>query len=126
MEEEINVINPVTIYNVSSLVYVTSDVTVNEPAEAKAAELTTLLKALLSVGIYDSVESAQKKGVFPGTFILVDDPETEEEEFTIQVVGDYVSEEALREQAEALKKLEAERLAARKKEEAIEAAAPSE
>lgn len=124
MAEEINVINPVTIYNVSSLVYITSDITVNETAEAKAAELTTLLKSLLSVGIYDSVASAQKKGVPPGTFILVDDPETDETEFTIEIVSDYTSEEALRQQAETLKRLEAEKLAVAK--EAPFEAQPSE
>jgi hypothetical protein len=54
--------------------------------EAKAVELTRLLKGLLANGIYENVLDAAKKGVPTGTFIIVDNPETPEQEFTVEIV----------------------------------------
>lgn len=104
--------NLANIANVASMVYNTAKLEVADP-EIKAVELTTLLKTLLSVGIYDSVDSAQKDGIPGGTFIIVDDPNTPETEFTIEIVPMYYmeSEEALRQQAELAKKLEAAKAA---------------
>ena len=45
-----------------------------------------LLKGLLANGIYQNVLEAAEKGVPTGTFIIVDNPETPEQEFTVEIV----------------------------------------
>ena len=77
-----------TVDNVASLVFNSAKLTVDN-SEVKAVELTTLVAALLRPGIYDSIERAQEKGVPAGTFIIIDDPETPEYEFNIQIVPAY-------------------------------------
>lgn len=85
--------------NLATLLYTCSKVELNN-AEAKAAELTAFIEALLRPGIYSSVSDALKEGLPIGTFIIVDDPSTDEREFKIQVVlepsrveGDETKEE---------------------------------
>lgn len=55
-------------------------------AEAKANELTALMKKLVASGIWDSATTAAKMGVPAGTFIIVDSRETPETDFTVEVV----------------------------------------
>ena len=54
----------------------------------KAAELTIIVKGLLSVGIYTSLQAAFDAGIPVGTFVIIDDPETPEKDFLVQVVRD--------------------------------------
>lgn len=82
----------VNVDNISALVFNSAKLTVENP-EIKTAELTALLAALLRPGIYSSTEEAQKRGVPVGTFIIVDDPETPETEFTIKIVPPYIAVE---------------------------------
>jgi hypothetical protein len=68
-------------------------------ADQKAAQLTTLLQDLLSLGVFNSMEIAFSKGVPVGTFIVVDDPETPETEFSVQVVREvFIRDEQLPEE----------------------------
>ena len=53
---------------------------------SQAAALTTILESLLLIGVFTSVEQAYKLGVAVGTFVVIDDPETPEQEFSVQVV----------------------------------------
>ena len=53
---------------------------------SQAAALTTILQNLLSVGIYESIDNAYTKGVPVGTFVIIDNPETPDTDFTIEVV----------------------------------------
>jgi hypothetical protein len=99
-EEKYNV-NVVNTENISSYVYKTSQIFAN--ASTVEEELTSLIKSLLSVGVYDSIESAQTNNVPAGTFVIIDDPETEEKDFQVKVVPDYTSEEELRILKERLK-----------------------
>ncbi len=84
----------------TSFLYTASQIDDNNE-EAKAAELTSFIKALLRAGVYDSVENAQENGVPEGTFVIIDDPNTEETEFTIAVVTAYVVEEKVAEEVAA-------------------------
>jgi hypothetical protein len=81
--------------NVSSLVYQTSKVKAINP-EIKAAELTALVQALLSAGIFASIQDAMKAQIPPGTFVVVDDPNTDIFDFAVVVVPDYDTEEELK------------------------------
>ena len=85
--------------NISSLVFNSAKISV-EDANVKALELTSLLNALLRPGIYDSIASAQKDLIPPGTFIIVDDPNTDEKEFTVAIVPLYYVEEVVEENAD--------------------------
>lgn len=60
----------VTVKTITPAVFLTSQY--NSKPQAKADELTRLMNSLLSVGIWESKESAFYNGVAPGTFILVD------------------------------------------------------
>jgi hypothetical protein len=82
------------INNIAGHVYTISKLEVVDP-ETKAQELTNLLRLLLSVGIYESIESAFYKGVPPGTFVVIDDPATPEAEFNVQIVKEFTRKEAL-------------------------------
>jgi len=99
-----------TITNVSGAVYRTSRLALND-GNVKARELTNLLQKLISVGIYESLDEAISNRVPAGTFIIIDDPNTDIREFVIEMIPPYVvdSEELKREEAEYLKKLEAEK-----------------
>lgn len=54
----------------------------------QAAELTKIVSALLSIGVYPSIEMAFAKGVPVGTFVIIDNPETPEQDFLVAVVRD--------------------------------------
>jgi hypothetical protein len=85
-EEELRTIE--TLVNESSLpsmLYTSSKIQLSD-ATAKAAELTAFIEALLRPGIFTSVSEAYDDGVPVGTFIIVDDPNTDETEFKIEVV----------------------------------------
>lgn len=54
--------------------------------KTKAKELTVLMQNLLSNGVWESAQDAAIKGVPAGTFIIVDDPNTPEQDFTVEIV----------------------------------------
>ncbi|MEY4331559.1 MAG: hypothetical protein RLZZ196_297 [Bacteroidota bacterium] len=70
--------------NITPAVYLTGEY--NSKPEAKAVELTRLVKGLLANGIWSYAADAAKAGVPAGTFIIVDNPETKEKEFTVEIV----------------------------------------
>jgi len=70
--------------NITPLVFQTSRYAASNAL--KTAELTKLFTSLLSVGIWKSATDAAKEGVPAGTYIIVDDPKTPEQDFTVQVV----------------------------------------
>jgi hypothetical protein len=80
-----------TVTNVTGAVYRTSRLNLKDP-NLKAIELTQLIQKLVSIGVYQSIEQAIKNEVPSGTFILIDDPETGELDFNVQIVPDYISE----------------------------------
>lgn len=89
--------------NLATLLYTSSKLQVKDSA-AKAAELTAFIEALLRPGIYPSVGQAYEEGVPVGTFIIVDDPKSDEREFKVEVVtepftieGDETTEEEVAE-----------------------------
>jgi hypothetical protein len=57
--------------------------------QAKAKELTALVQGLLANGVWESAEAAAASGVRTGTFIIVDDPKTAEQDFTVEIVPAY-------------------------------------
>ena len=79
----------VTVNTITPTVYLTGDY--SAAPEAKAKELTKLFKNLLASGIWESAEDAAIDGVPTGTFIIVDDPDTIETDFTVEVVPYYRS-----------------------------------
>jgi hypothetical protein len=79
----------VTVDTITPTVYLTGDY--SAAPEAKAKELTRLLKKLLASGIWKSAKDAAVGGVPTGTFIIVDDPNTAETDFTVEVVPYYRS-----------------------------------
>lgn len=54
--------------------------------EKQTAELTTILQSLLSTGVFESVQAAFENGVPVGTFVIIDDPNTPDKDFSVQVV----------------------------------------
>lgn len=102
----------VTKYNLNNFLFETFQ-TEDKDVVVKAAELTLFLKALLRPGIYDSVESAQLDGIPEGTFIIIDDPNTNETEFLIEAVPYYAVEERRVEEVEAKEKALTEAAAAK-------------
>jgi len=106
-EELITVETLVNEENLASLLYTSSKVELKD-SQTKAAELTAFIEALLRPGIYSSVTDALEEGLPIGTFIIVDDPRTDEREFKIQVVlepsrveGDETKEEVVESAEEA-------------------------
>jgi hypothetical protein len=101
-----------TINNASGAVYRTSRVALND-GNIKAKELSNLLQKLISVGIYESLEEAILAEVPAGTFVVIDDPNTDIREFTVEMVPSYVIElkEDLKEREELLKRQAAENAA---------------
>lgn len=77
-------VNGVTTRTITPTVFLTGQYQVN--AQAKAAELTRLMQQLLAFGVFRNVEDAAKRGVPAGTYVVVDDPETPEIDFSVQVV----------------------------------------
>jgi len=82
---------PATVDTISPKVYGISSITTS--GEEKATELTDLFRSILDYGVYDSVEAAFLNGVPAGALVVIDDPETPEVEFNIQVVKEIYREE---------------------------------
>lgn len=78
---------PATVNNICPKVYETGQY--SSTPEAKAAELTELLKSLLVYGVFSSAIEAAAEGVPAGTFIIVDDPATPATDFTVEIVPLY-------------------------------------
>lgn len=100
--------------NLATLLYTCSKVQLNDSL-AKAAELTAFIESLLRPGIYPSSAQAYEEGVPVGTFIIVDDPNTDEREFKVEVVtepfaieGDEIKEPVKKAEEEAAKPLSPE------------------
>ena len=79
--------NYVSVNTIVPKVYKTSQY--KSTGAEKAAELTTLLQALLAWGVFETLEDAFLAGVPVGTFVVIDDPATPEEVFVVDVVRDF-------------------------------------
>jgi hypothetical protein len=77
-------VNGVTTRTITPTVFLTGQYQIS--AEAKAAELTRLMQALLAFGVFPNALEAARRGVPAGTYVVVDNPETPEMEFSVQVV----------------------------------------
>ena len=77
-------INPISVDTVVPQVFFLSQYSTT--GAQKAAELTNIIQSILNLGIYPSMDSAYEKGIPVGTFVLIDDPETPEKDFSVQVV----------------------------------------
>jgi hypothetical protein len=77
-------ITGVTAKTITPTVFITGQCQANP--EAKAAELTRLMQNLLAYGVFPNVAEAVKRGVPAGTYVVIDDPETPEDDFTVQIV----------------------------------------
>jgi len=75
--------------NITGLVYITGQL--SSTAEEKAKELSILMQSVLSYGIFSNVMDAARKGIPTGTFVVISDPETPAQDFSVEVVP-YVSE----------------------------------
>ena len=75
---------PFTTRTITPAVFLTGEY--SSKAEAKAAELTKLVQGLLAYGIWKDVKEAALSGVPAGTFIIVDDPNTPAQDFSVQIV----------------------------------------
>ena len=75
---------PVTTRTITPTVFLTGQYQVN--AETKAVELTRLMQSLLVSGVFPNALAAVEKGVPAGTYVVIDDPETPEEDFSVQIV----------------------------------------
>ncbi len=58
----------------------------------QAAELTTILQSLLGIGVFKTIDDAYRSGIPVGTFVIIDDPETPDLDFSVQVVYATVAE----------------------------------
>jgi hypothetical protein len=74
----------VTIRTITPTVFLTGQYQVS--AEAKAAELTRLMQKLLANGVYEDMRDAIEDGVPAGTFIVIDNPLTPPNDFSVQIV----------------------------------------
>ena len=73
-----------TTRTITPAVYLTSKY--RSRSSAKSKELTSLVQGLLANGVWMSAYAAAKSGVPSGTFIIVDDPNTPEQDFTVEIV----------------------------------------
>lgn len=78
------IIDTITVDTIVPQVYVLLQYSTT--GDEKAAALTKILQGLLSLGVYPSVDMAYLKGVPVGTFVVIDDPETPETDYSVQVV----------------------------------------
>ena len=78
------IIDTITVDTIVPQVYVLLQYSTT--GDEKAAALTEILKGLLSLGVYPSVDMAYLRGVPVGTFVVIDDPETPETDYSVQVV----------------------------------------
>ena len=74
----------VTVKTITPTVYLTGQYSASP--EAKAKELTNLLKSLVAYGVWESALSAAEAGVPSGSFIVVDSKETMELDFSVEIV----------------------------------------
>ena len=74
----------ITVKTITPAVYLTGDYNANP--QAKAKELTKLIDGLLVTGIWTSALEAAMNNIPAETFIIVDDPDTPELEFSVQIV----------------------------------------
>ena len=96
------VIDTITVDTIVPQVYVLLQYSTT--GDEKAAALTEILQRLLSLGVYPSVDMAFQKGIPVGTFVVIDDPETPETDYSVQVVrstrkrndGDLVVDDSTR------------------------------
>jgi hypothetical protein len=79
-----NKVTGVTIRTITPTVFLTGQYQIS--AEAKATELTRLMQALLAYGVFPNAADAAQKGVPAGTYVVVDNPATPVEEFSVQIV----------------------------------------
>ena len=79
-----NRVTGVTIRTITPTVFLTGQYQVS--AEAKATELTRLMQQLLAYGVFESALAAARGGVPAGTYVVVDNPATPVEEFSVQIV----------------------------------------
>jgi hypothetical protein len=77
-------IQPVTVRTVTPKVYRTG--LYSSTTESKTAELTLLLQGLLVNGVFENINDAVKEGVPAGTLVVIDDPNTGNLDFTVEVV----------------------------------------
>lgn len=77
-------VSAASVNNICPKVYETGQY--SSTAEDKASELTLLLQSLLVYGVFESLAEAVAADVPAGTFVIVDDPETPDLDFTVQVV----------------------------------------
>jgi hypothetical protein len=75
---------PFTVRTITPAVFLTGEY--STPSADKAKELTKLLQGLLAPGVYSSAKAAAERGVPAGTFVVVDDPSTPEEVFSVEIV----------------------------------------
>jgi hypothetical protein len=75
---------PANVDTISPKVYGIASITTS--GSEKAQLLTDLFKSILDYGVFRSVEEAYIKGIPEGALVVIDDPETPEVEFNIQVV----------------------------------------
>jgi hypothetical protein len=75
--------------NITGLVYITGQL--SSTAEEKAKEISILMQSLLSYGIFLNVMDAAKNGIPTGTFVIINDPSTPAQDFSVEVVP-YLSE----------------------------------
>lgn len=73
-----------TVKTITPAVFVTGQY--ESRPDAKAAELTKLMNGLLAPGIWKSKEEAFFAGIPVGTFILVDNPDTDIKDFKVEIV----------------------------------------
>jgi hypothetical protein len=77
-------INTLTLDTIVPSVFVLGQYGVSSASQAAA--LTTILQNLLSLGVYESIDAAYSKGIPVGTFVIVDNPETPDKDFSVEVV----------------------------------------
>lgn len=76
-----------TTKTITSTVYLTGNY--KSSSSSKAKELTALVKGLLASGVWPSAKDAAISGVPAGTFIIVDDRNTPEQDFRVEIVPVY-------------------------------------
>jgi hypothetical protein len=77
-------ITGVTANTITPTVFITGQYQANP--EAKAAELTRLMQHLLAYGVFPSINDAAERGVPAGSYVVIDDPRTPADEFSVQIV----------------------------------------
>jgi hypothetical protein len=74
----------VTARTITPTVFITGQYGVNP--ETVATELTRLMQQLLVYGVFPNITAAIEDGVPAGTYVVIDDPKTPPNEFSVQIV----------------------------------------